>query len=93
MKNYKSKEIIQCQALQYGTDSEADQYVKHCYVGYENTVYPIPGDMMGTPKNAFYAVNTSTGWQKIEQGDYVILKDGDAAVMSEAVFKLSIEEV
>lgn len=93
MKNYASKESTQCQAMQYGTDVEADQYVKHCYVGYQDEIRPIPGDMMGTPKNAFYAVKTASGWQKIEKGDFVVLKDDEALVMPQGVFKLSFEEV
>lgn len=92
MKNYKSKEIIQCKALQYSTDVEAEQYVKHCYVGYENEIRPIPGDMMGTPKNAFYAVETASGWHKIVAGDFVVLKDNEIAVMSQELFKLTFEE-
>lgn len=80
------------QAMQYGTDKEADEHVKHCYMGYNNEILKIPGDMMGTPKNAFYAVKTVNGWQRIEKGDFVVIKDGEPMLIPYAVFQLSFDE-
>lgn len=80
------------QAMQYGTDKEADEYVKHCYMGYNNEILKIPGDMMGTPKNAFYAVKTVNGWQKIEKGDFIVIKDDEVLLIPSAVFQLSFDE-
>lgn len=93
MKNYKSKENFNCHALQYGTDIEAEQYVEHCYLDYQNEITPIPGDMMGTPKNAFYAVKTPSGWHKIVVGDFIVVKENETVVLTESQFELMFEEI
>lgn len=92
MKTYISHDSIICQAAQYGTDAEAAEHVHQCYMGYENKVVKVPGDMMGTPKNAFFGVKTNAGWQRIEQGDFVVLKDGDTLVVPYSIFQVTFSE-
>lgn len=91
-KNNTESKAAPFQAMQYGTDKEADKHVEHCYIGYDNEILKIPGDMMGTPKNAFYAVKSVSGWHKIEKGDFIVIKDDDVLLIPYAVFQLSFVE-
>jgi hypothetical protein len=93
MKTYTSNDNITCQAAQYGTDPEAAEHIRQCYMDYENKIAKVPGDMMGTPKNAFFGVKTNAGWQRIEVGDFVVVKNGETLVVPYSVFKLTFSEV
>lgn len=93
MKTYKNNVESQIQAVQYGVDQEAEQYVKQCTVGYDKKNYPVPGDLMGSPKNPFYAVQIGDDWIRIEKGDFITVNGSEIAVMPESVLKTLFTEI
>jgi hypothetical protein len=95
MKTFQKSQIIdsQFQATQYGVDKEANELVSFCMKSYDGEIMEIPGDYLGTPKNAFYALKTSSGWQEINQGDWIVKTHDDLVVVAQGVFKLFFEEV
>lgn len=92
MRNYKSKDIVSLKASQYGVDNDANDYVRTCTVGSDGKAYKVPGDLMGTPKNAFEGVKTNTGWKQIEKTDFIVEHDNNISIIPEAVFKLLFTE-
>jgi hypothetical protein len=93
MKIFKKIEISEIQAAQYGKDEEANEFVKLCAPDYRGKVRVVPGDLLGTPKDAFKAVETASGLVKIQEGDWVVKKDDQIAVIPDGVFKLMFAEV
>ena len=93
MKPYKQNDGTLCNAVQYGVDQEAEQYVRKCYIGYDKKIIPVPRDMLGTPKGAFTAVQTAYGWIKIENQDFIVDKNNEILVIPYSVFKISFTEI
>jgi hypothetical protein len=93
MKIYKQTDGRICQALQYGVDPEAENYVKKCYIGYDKKITKVPSDMLGTPKDTFFAVKTESGWCKIEDKDFIVDKNNEILVISHSIFKISFTEI
>lgn len=93
MKTYKQTDGVTFNALQYGVDPEAEHYVKKCYIGYDKKITKVPSDMLGTPKGAFFAVQTESGWCKIEDKDFIVDKNNEILVIPYSVFKLSFTEI
>lgn len=92
MKTYKKIEVHEVQAVQYFKDEKENSFVKLCQTDYEGKIRKVPGDLMGTPKNAFNAVKTASGWTPIQDGDWIIQKESEVFVVANGVFQLLFKE-
>ncbi len=92
MKTFKKIEVNEIQAAQYGKDESAEEFVELCTMDYKGKVRIVPRDLLGTPKDAFNAVETKSGLVKIQEGDWIVQKDDEIAVIPDGVFKLMFAE-
>ena len=92
MKQFKKRQEVQVEALQYGVDLEANDMVCLCGFNYKKEVIKYKHDLLGTPRVSFNAVETSSGFVKIQKGDWVVKKDNDLFVVANSVFQLMFEQ-
>ena len=93
MKTFQKKEITEVKAIRYGFDKLAEKFVKLCIKSLKGEINEVPGDMLGTPKNAFNAVKTSSGWSEIQVGDWIVEDQSKLVVVPNGVFELFFKEV
>ena len=87
MKKYSLNTSMEVEAVQYTKENKQNELVIQCYLS-RGEVCPVPGDLMGTPKDAFYGVETSDGWTKIELNDWIVIKNNENLVIPNGIFKL-----
>ena len=92
MKTYKKIEVNEVKAIQYIKEEKENSFVKLCQIDYEGKIRKVPGDLMGTPKNAFNAVKTASGWVVIQEGDWIVQKESEVFVVANGVFQLLFQE-
>lgn len=93
MKTFQKKEITEIKAVRYGFDKKAEKLVKLCIKSLKGEINEVPGDMLGTPKNAFNAVKISSGWSEIQVGDWIVQDEDKIVVIPNGVFELLFKEI
>lgn len=90
MKNFTMATNINVQAVQYTQENTYPKKVKQCCM-LNNEISGL-GDMLGTPRDAFYALETKDGYQRINFGDWIVTKNGVDTVVPDNLFKLLFVE-
>ena len=88
MQNFKNSQNQEIQATQFGFDDDAKKFVQLCKTSINGEIYIVPQDLLGTPENAFQAVKTNIGFEKIQHGDWIIQKENEILVIPNSVFQL-----
>lgn len=96
MKNFTMNAGRKVQAIQFDDKKNRPKMVKLCET-YDGETHVVPSDLLGTPKNAFYAVNTASKgkpacYTRIELGDWIVETDGFYAVVPNGLFTVFFSE-
>lgn len=87
MTKYQINGVQEFTAQRYGYDNSY-KLVKKCYANHRGVINVVPSDLLGAKTNSFNAVQTSSGWVQIKEGDYIITKDEKVQVMSQELFEM-----
>lgn len=93
MKNYTSPHSQIVQAFQYKNSPNKPEMVKLCRPGMNGEVKKVPSDLLSTPKDAFNGVETSQGWVKVSDGDWIISSEGEYSVIPHSTFIFLFKEI
>ena len=92
MKKFKKAEIQELEAVQFDNTQKEQEYAQLCW-SRNNIIRAVPSDLLGTPRDAFYAVQTAQGWQTIQNTDWIVKKDNELLVVPDSVMRLFFVEI